>query len=159
VGHDFEVQRICVIAYLEQIRNLDLEVRELEWRISDLRERLESLSGVTSNGMRRNRGNDSIGNGIARLEELEHEWSSKAAEYSTEILKAYDLCPPSNHARRAIFLHVVSRMTWSKIGSVLGYSERTVRRLGNAGITDLYPEIPEEFKQGSIPNSDADFRG
>jgi hypothetical protein len=50
-------------------------------------------------------------------------------------------------------------MTWSKIGSVLGYSERTVRRLGNAGITDLYPEIPEEFKQGSIPNSDADFRG
>lgn len=150
--HDMYVMRACVTAWLDHVRRQDAEIRELESRIAEVRERLDGL-GASVEGGGRGSGGDRMAEGVARISELEGEWSARVAACMAEIERARDMCSPSHVGRHAMWLHVVEGRTWAYVGRAIGYSERQAKRIADGGCRDLYPLIPEEFRRATFPNA------
>lgn len=150
--HDMYVMRACVTAWLDHIRRADAEIRELEARISDVRERLDGL-GASIDGAGGGSGGDRMADGVARIAELEDEWSARVSACYEEIERARDMCSPRHVGRYAMWLHVVEGRTWAYVGRVIGYSERQAKRIADGGARDLYALIPEEFRRDAFPNA------
>lgn len=150
--HDMYVMRACVTAYLKHIKTMDDEIREVESRIRTVRSRLEGL-GVSFDGTRSGGGGDHLSDGVARIMELEAEWSARVESCYAEIASAQDMCDPHHVGRWAMWMHVVEGRTWAYVGRVIGYSEVQARRIGDGGTRELYYMIPETFRRDTFPNA------
>lgn len=154
VEHDFEVMRICVKSYLSHMRLIKDDIRELELRIREIKERLGVLAvdyskenvSVSSDG-------DSIGKAIAKIEELQNELSERILNYQKLLANAQDLCQPHYLGRYAMWLHEVEQKTWTYVARCIGYSESRTYDIAEAGIREIYYEMPEEYRRYSIPNA------
>ena len=144
MDHDIFVMRACVASYLRHIKTMDDEIREIESRIRDVRARLVSM-GASFECSRSGGCGDRLGKGVARIMELEAEWSDRVSACYEEIAAAQDMCDPHHVGRWAMWMHVVGR--------VIGYSERQARTIGDAGARDLYRLIPETFRRDEFPNA------
>lgn len=152
MDHDIFVMRACVASYLRYIKTMDDEIREIESRIRDVRSRLVSM-GASFEGSRSGGCGDRLGEGVARIMELEAEWSDRVSACYAEIAAAQDMCDPHHVGRWAMWMHVVEGRTWAYVGRVIGYSERQARTIGDAGARDLYRLIPETFRRDEFPNA------
>lgn len=143
----------CVEAYLSEIRGKRDDMRDLEWRIDELRSSMDGLSSM-SDGAIGGGASDPMASGLAALDALQAQWSDVAEAYAGDIAQATAICSPSMPERHAIWLHTVERMTWAQVARRLGYSEVHVRKnLAVVGIAEIYAEMPEEYRRYSIPNA------
>lgn len=150
--HHPDVVRICVIEYLTSIRGMEVSMRDLEHRIAELRFRLEGLSGGGGSAIR-TASADRMSEGIGRLEILEEEWSTTVALYADRISEAMCICATNHMNRYICWMHWVEKLTWEQVGCRLGYSKQHARLLAESGITEIYGEMPEEYRRYSIPSS------
>lgn len=151
--HSPEVMRHCVDTYLADIRGKRDDMRDLEWRMDELRCRLDNLS-APSGGAGGAGGADPMASGLAALEDLQAQWSDAAETYAADIAAAVAICPPSSPERHAVWLHSVERMTWGAVARRLGYSEAHVKKdMAPRGIAGIYADMPEEYRRYSIPNA------
>lgn len=153
MAHVHETNVACVDRYLNAIRGMEQDARDLEWRICDLRERLQGLGAPSGDG-KGGSASDSLGNGVAALAELEEEWSSKVAGYAQEIARAIEICRPSLLDRYAVWLHVVERLTWCDVAKRIGYCERTVRTMAKSGYAEIFDAMPAEWQLLPLANAD-----
>lgn len=147
---DIYIIRACVTAWLDHVRLLDASIRDLESRIREARARLEGL-GVRLDGPSGGASSDALADGVARVLELEEEWSAAVRAHLAEVEAARDLCPPSHVGARAMWLHVAERLTWAEVGRAIGYSEAQARRIADGGARELYGAMPEEFRRFTFP--------
>lgn len=152
--HDPEVMRICVEAYLAQVRDERADLEGLRWRMADLRELLQGTASPggapsASGGVR-----DRMADGLSRLEALEGEWAEKAARYAGDVEQAAEICAPRHLGRYALYLHIVERMTWQQVGRRISYCDRTARTIAyKSGIPEIYEAMPEAARRDPIPNA------
>lgn len=151
-GPDAFVARACVTSYLRRVRAMDDEIRETEERIRAARERLEAV-GAAGGGPGSGARGDRIGDGVARVMELEREWSERVSANLAEIAAAQDMCSPRHPGRWAMWMHVVERRTWAGVGAAMGYSAVQARRIADAGARELYRLIPEQYRRDEFPNA------
>lgn len=151
--HSLFVMRSCVTSYLRYIKTMDDEIREIESRIRDMRARLVSV-GASLEGSRSLGYGDRIGEGVARIMELEEKWSERVSECYAEIAAAQDMCDPHHVGRWAMWMHVVEGRTWAYIGRVIGYSEAHTRQdIADEGVREIYRLMPEAFRRDEFPNA------
>lgn len=155
--HDYEVMRICVIAWLRDVRAMEESMRELEHRIDDIRERTAGVAGVDYAGSAAPSGGyagpDPTGDGVAELHALVDEWSALAASYASEIAGALALCDARWPNRRALWLHEACRLTWAQVAGRMGYSVQGAKKMGAKGVVELYTLMPERWRRDVIPNA------
>lgn len=152
MSHDIYVIRTAVARYLKHIKTMDDEIREIESRIRDIRSRLEGM-GVSLDGGRACGQSDKMGDGVARIMELEAEWSDRVVACHAEFNAARDMCDPHHVGRWAMWMHVVEGRTWAYVGRVIGYGERQARTIADGGARELYYLMPEQFRRDAFPNA------
>lgn len=152
--HDPAVMRYCVRSYLQDIRCRHLTARALEEEIMDLRYRLEGLSSPMAGVKGGNTSPSSkMALGLAALEQLESEWATMVANDAGVISDALMICRQTDE-RWACWLHWVSRLTWAQVAKTIGYSEsHTKTDIVDAGIEQIYGDMPEEYRRYTIPNA------
>lgn len=151
MAHAHETNVARVDEYLESIRAMQIDSRDLEWRIRDLRERLQGLGAPSGRGGGAS-SSDRLAKGIAALEELEHEWSSKVAGYAKEIARAIEVCNPSRLNRYVVWLRKVERLTWSEVAQRINYSIRTAQAMVESGYAEIFDDMPSEWKMLPLAN-------
>lgn len=153
VVHDIHTKRICVQAYLTYISTIDEQIRELEIRIRDIRQRLD-LMGVSFDGDSvTTTGGDRIADTVARIIDSEQEWCDRINLYHDEIQRVRDWCMPCHVGRWAMWLYTVERRSWAYVARIIGYSVRHTKRLADKGACELYELIPEQWRRDAIPNA------
>lgn len=154
--HDYEVMRICVIAWLRDVRAMEESMRDLEHRIDDMRHRISGVAGVDYSGAGCPGGVaqlDPTGEGVAALHALLDEWDGLAAAYAAEIAGAMALCDARWPNRRALWLHEAGRLTWAQVAGRMGYSVDRAKHMGAEGVAELYTLMPERWRRDVIPNA------
>lgn len=152
--HDLEVMRICVKAYLSHMRLIKDDIREIEIRIREIKERLGVMAVDYSKDMvSTTTPNDQMGAAIARIEELQAELSARIINYQRLLADAQDMCQPHYVGRYAVWLHEVEQKTWAYVARYIGYSESRTYDIAEAGIREIYHEMPEEYRRHAIPNA------
>lgn len=154
VEHDIEVMRICVKAYLNHMRFINDDIREIEIKIRQTKDRLD-LMGVAYDKVSVSTSTigDSIGEGIATLEQLTQEWAERIKKYEKLLDQAKSMCLPHYVGRYAMWLHEVECREWEYVGRIIGYSERQTRTIAESGMKEIYVLMPEEYRRYSIPNA------
>lgn len=154
VEHDLNVMRICVKAYLSHMRLIKDDMREITLRIKEIEERLDVMAVDYSKDLvSSSLSNDQMGEAIARIDELKSELSARINNYQQLLFDAQDICQPHFVGRYAMWLHEVEQKTWTYVARVIGYSESRTYDIAEAGIREIYAEMPEEYRRHSIPNA------
>lgn len=154
VEHDFEVMRICVKSYLSHMRLIKDDMREIQLRIRDIKDRLDVMAvDYSKDSVSSSSDGDTIGTAIARIEELQQELSDRIINYQKLLSDAQDMCQPHFVGRYAMWLHEVEQKTWTYVARCIGYSESRTYDIAEAGIREIYYEMPEEYRRYSIPNA------
>lgn len=133
--------RRCVYSWLQAVKLGWKQVKHLEDELCALRERLDGLNTATGEGVSGSGTGGGLDEGIARLAYLEEKWGKDAAKASKDYVDAMELCK-GRIETWAVWLHIIERMTWHETGCMLGYSQRTMRRMGYEGVAILYEEMP-----------------
>lgn len=139
---DIDEMRSCVYSWLQSVRLGWLEAKRLEEEICGLRDRLDGLSSAQGDSVSGSSGGCGLEAGILRLSQLEDRWRESVEACSKAYVDAYELCA-KGEGTYAVWLHVVERLTWREAGCELGYSERTMKRMGHEGIAVLYENMPK----------------
>lgn len=152
--HAFDVQRHCVIRFLEHVKLIDEDITHTRERITEL-EQMLTLSGVSFDkvGSAPSTSGDKIPDGIIKLMDKRDELTTKLTLHFETLDLAHELCQPSNRPRWCLWLHYVKGYDWASVGRMLNYSERHVRLMSCTGIRELYPLIPEVYRRYTIPNA------
>lgn len=154
VEHDLEVMRFCVKSYLSHMRLIKDDIREIELRIKEIKERLGIMAvDYSKDNVSTSSDGDAIGKAIAKIEELRSELSSRIINYQSLLAEAQDLCQPHYVGRYAVWLHEVEQKTWTYVARCIGYSESRTYDIAEAGIREIYYAMPEEYRRYSIPNA------
>lgn len=150
--HDFEVMRECVKVYLSHMRSYWDDVREIELRIRSIRNRLD-IMGVAYDkiSVSTSTSGDTIGEGIATLEDLAGELEDRVTTYERLFQEAQDICQPRYVGRYAMWLHEVEGREWAYVGRIIGYEERQARRIADGGVREIYELMPREYQSQAIP--------
>lgn len=152
MSHAYDVQKHCVEEYLRYVRSLEASMEAIEFDIARQNARLD-LMGIPYGAMPSAPSPDALPDGIARLCELRERWSEEYCAYSGDLERARELCRPVHENRHVLWLHYVELQTWSLVARMKCFSERQVRKMGRAGVVELYYLMPEEFRRYSIPNA------
>lgn len=150
--HDIYVMRECVTNYLKYIGSIESGIRDLEHRISDLRESMRGLA-INFDAARSGGVSDRMADGVAKVIALEKEWNDRIVNQYDEFNKVRDMCDPRHVGRYAMWMRVVEGRTWEYIGSRIGYCDRHARTIADGGARELYYLIPEEYRRDTFPNA------
>lgn len=154
VEHHYEVMRICVKSYLSHMRLIKDDIREIEIRIREIRDRLGIMAiDYSKDNVMSSTEGDTIGAAVAKIEELQKELSERILNYQHLLTEAQDMCQPHYVGRYAMWLHEVEQKTWTYVARCIGYSESRTYDIAEAGIKEIYYEMPEEYRRHSIPNA------
>lgn len=152
--HDLDVMRFCVKSYLSHMRLIKDDIREIEIRIREIKDRLGVMAvDYSKDAVSTSSDGDRIGEAIAHIEELQEELSVRIINYQNLLADAQDMCQPHYVGRYAMWLHEVEQREWEYVGRIIGYSERQTRTIAEGGLREIYELMPEEYRRYSIPNA------
>lgn len=149
--HDINVMRICVEAYLNHIRFIDLRINAILDKIESIRSSIE-LTAASTDSINGSSDGDRIAIAISKMDELTEELHSRINAYQTEYDKAYNFCSESM-GKYALWLKYVEHSNWNDISDALGYSVVHTKRLAYGSLEEVYTFIPEEYRRFPIPNA------
>lgn len=143
-----DVQKICVLNYLAEMKHLSETLSEIDEQIEKQTSKLEGLS-LSYSGMpgSPNANTDKLSNGVALLIELREGWDAAYYSYARELEHARLLCLPIYPERYLLWLHFVEGLTWRKVGEKVGYSPDHAQKLSHKGYEQLYQLMPERFRR------------
>ena len=152
--HDIEVMRVCVKAYLSHMRHINEDIREIELRINQIKERVD-LMGIAYDRVvvSTSTQGDSIGEAVATLDELKQELADRIKSYQRLFEEARDMCQRHYVGRWSLWMHEVEGKKWSHIAKLIGYSESRTYDIAEGGLREIYDLMPEEYRRYSIPNA------
>ena len=117
---------------LKNLRDLHSQINSLKGRIERLRGLLSSPASVRLSYAPRGAGthSDPVGNGVAKLAELEAELQQRIVELEEKIRHIegeINALPPRERA--IIRARYVDGLPWRKVGKVVGYCEEHCKRV------------------------------
>lgn len=148
-----EVMKLCVRAWLSDVRQRTVVIEDLSDRIRRVESAL-TLRGVRYDTVGASSPTDSaISDGLAKLQELRLEWSDKVEECADYFREAYAVCGPEYPNRYIVWLHDCEGMTWDKVARRVYASRSSVCDNAIKGYTEIYEVMPEEWRR-SLPNAE-----
>lgn len=130
--------------YLEQIKKLDCMIENKLHEKQSVRDMITNVSPNLS-GMPHATGvNDKIGNGVAKLIDLENEIDALIDKYidkKNEINHVIEQLPANEY--NVLYKHYFEFKTYEQIAEETYYSERHVRRLIDQGLHDISCYVKE----------------
>lgn len=125
--------------YLQSYYNLIKEIAELDMKISELREDIQSTKQVLNDGMPRGNRVADLSDYIARLDELEIELIGlrvKKHELYINIHKSIDAMADETQ-KKVLYLRYLRRSGWDRICRELNYSWRQIHRIHNRALINF----------------------
>lgn len=155
VEHHYETMKHCVYTYLSHIRTIYKDIREIEIRINQIRDRVRFLAGVDYSKITvsTSTDGDTIGEALATLDELQNELAERIIRYEHLYQDAKDLCAPRYMGRYILWLRNVDKLPWIYVAQIVGYEVRQAQRIAEGGIRELYVLMPREYQSQSIPDA------
>lgn len=143
--HDYEVMRICVRAYMKDIR---AAVTERDY----LREELEAaydIKPLTYEGT--GGGSGSIDGKASRVLVLKEKISALDDYLNRQVCIQNAWDTRGKYAFYVLWRREVDRVKYVSLARELGITARHVRNLYEKGIAGAYDQIPEEYRRYAFP--------
>lgn len=141
-------------AYLEHVRSVAVEVREIEARVEEYRERMRSVGGASYDGMPPSAPYpDAIPDAVVKLCGMVDESMRALDAYAEEQRRAS--CAIANLSRAeyraALSKHYLRCMPWEKVCEEMGYTWDGMMKLRRKAVTEVYGHMPHEWRDPMHP--------
>lgn len=136
-------------AYLEHVKSIAMEVKCLEERIDEYRERMCFVKGASYDGMPHSAPYpDAIPDAVAKLHDMVAEYCSKLADYAEEQRDAGDALANLSRTeyRVALSKHYLRCVPWEQVCVDMGYTWDGMMSLRRKAVAELYDYVPLEWR-------------